>query len=111
MQIVFIIHKNERGYYQRNREIILNRATEYYENDKERLREQAKNKYRKLSKEEKYINREYEKNRYQNMSEEKKQRLREYQKQCRGTKKSKWTIFKFFSVYSIKNETKSIGCR
>ena len=29
-------------YYQRNRDVILNRAKEYYENDKERLREQAK---------------------------------------------------------------------
>ena len=28
-------------YYQRNREKILNRAKDYYENDKERLREQA----------------------------------------------------------------------
>ena len=32
---------------------ILNRANEYYENNKERLREQARNKYRKLSDEEK----------------------------------------------------------
>ena len=31
-------------YYQRNREIMLNRAKDYYENDKERLREQARNK-------------------------------------------------------------------
>ena len=31
-------------YYQRNREIMLNRAKNYYENDKERLREQARNK-------------------------------------------------------------------
>ena len=30
-------------YYQRKREIMLNRAKKYYENDKERLREQAKN--------------------------------------------------------------------
>ena len=30
-------------YYQRNREIMLNRAKDYYENDKERLREQARN--------------------------------------------------------------------
>ena len=29
-------------YYQRNRGVILNRAKEYYENDKERLREQAR---------------------------------------------------------------------
>ena len=28
-------------YYQRNPDVILNRAKDYYENDKERLREQA----------------------------------------------------------------------
>ena len=38
-------------YYQRNWEVILNRVKDYYENDKERLREQAKNKYRNLSEE------------------------------------------------------------
>ena len=31
-------------YYQRDREIFLNRAKGYYENDKKRLREQARNK-------------------------------------------------------------------
>ena len=31
---------NNSTYYQRNREIMLNRAKDYYENDKERLREQ-----------------------------------------------------------------------
>ena len=36
-------------YYQRNRDVILNRAKDYYENDKERLREQARNKSRNLS--------------------------------------------------------------
>ena len=35
-------------HYQRNRDVILNRAKNYYENDKKRLREQAKNKYRNL---------------------------------------------------------------
>ena len=35
---IFLINEN---YYQRNREIILNRAKDYYENDKERLREQT----------------------------------------------------------------------
>ena len=35
---IFLINKN---YYQRNREMILNRAKDYYENDKERLREQT----------------------------------------------------------------------
>ena len=29
-------------YYQKNQDVILNRARDYYENDKERLREQAK---------------------------------------------------------------------
>ena len=40
-------------YYQRNRDLILNRAKHYYENDKERFREQAREKYRNLSEEEK----------------------------------------------------------
>ena len=40
-------------YYQRNREGMLNRANEYYENTKEVLREKAKNKYIELSEEEK----------------------------------------------------------
>ena len=39
--------------YQINRDVILNRAREYYENEKERLREQAIFKYRNLSEEEK----------------------------------------------------------
>ena len=60
--------------------MILNRAKNYYENDKERLREQARDKYRNLSEEEKNKKREYGKTRYCNMSEEKKQRLKEYQK-------------------------------
>ena len=68
------------AYYQRNRDVILNRAKHCYENDKERLREQARDKYRNLSKEEKNKKREYGKNRYHNMSEEKKTRLIEYQK-------------------------------
>ena len=44
---------NNTTYCQRNREIILNRAKYYYENDKERVREQARNEYRNLSEEEK----------------------------------------------------------
>ena len=44
---------SELTYYQRNRDVILNRATDYYENDKERLKEQARDKYRNLSEEEK----------------------------------------------------------
>ena len=45
--------------YQKNRDVILNRAKDYYENDKERLREQARDKYRNLSEEEKNKKGEY----------------------------------------------------
>ena len=79
---------SEKTYYQRNTEVILNRPKYYYENNKERLREQARDKYRKLSEEEKNKKREYRKNRHHNMSEEKKQRLKEYQKNYREAKKS-----------------------
>ena len=48
-------------YYQRNRDVILNRAKDYYENDNKRLRQQARDKYRNLS-EEKNKKREYGKN-------------------------------------------------
>ena len=78
----------ELTYYQRNRDVILNRVKDYYENDKERLREQARDKYRNLSEEEKNKKRGYGKNRHRNMSEEKKQRLKEYQKNYRKAIKS-----------------------
>ena len=39
----------EETYCQKSRDVILNRAKGYYENDKERLREQARDKYRNLS--------------------------------------------------------------
>ena len=45
-------------YYQK---LILNRAKDYYENDKKRLREQGRDKYRNLSEEKKNQKREYEK--------------------------------------------------
>ena len=40
-------------YYQRNREVILNRAKDCYENDKKRLRQPARDKDRNLFEEEK----------------------------------------------------------
>ena len=40
-------------YYQRNRDVILNSAKDYYENDKERLREKTRYKYRNLPEEDK----------------------------------------------------------
>ena len=70
----------ETTYCQKNRERVLNRAKDYYENNREVLREKAKNKYRELSEEEKNMKREYGRNRYKYMPEEKKQNLKEYQK-------------------------------
>ena len=43
----------ELTYYKKNRDVILNIAKDYYENDKERLREQARDKCRNLSKKKK----------------------------------------------------------
>ena len=53
----------------KNRDMILNREQDYYKKEKERLKEQATDKYRNLS--------------------EKKQRLKEYQKNYREAKKLK----------------------
>ena len=77
-------------YHRKNRDVILNRAKDYYENDKERLREQPRDKYRNLSEEEKNKKREYGKNRYRNMSEEKKKRPKEYLKNCCEVKKPQY---------------------
>ena len=71
-QNLIIYKMSETTYYQRNRDIILNRAKDCYKDDKERLRDNARDKYRNLSEEEKNKKREYGGNRYHNMSEEKK---------------------------------------
>ena len=54
----------------KNKDSILNRAKYCYKTDKERLRAQARDKYRNLFEEEKNKKIEYGKNRYHNMSEE-----------------------------------------
>ena len=48
-------------YYQKNQDVILSRAKGYYENNKERLRVQARDRCRNLSEEGKNKKREYEK--------------------------------------------------
>ena len=59
-------------YYQKNRDVILNKAKDYYENDKKRLREQARDKYRNLSEEEQKLKGKiWKKNRYRNIPKEK----------------------------------------
>ena len=79
----------EETYYQKNRDVILNRAKDYYKDDKERLRQQTRNKYRNLSEEEK-VKKENMGRMDIAISNEKKQRLTEYQKTYRETKKSQY---------------------
>ena len=38
------IENTDLTYYQRNRDLVLNRAKDYYENDKERLKRQVRDK-------------------------------------------------------------------
>ena len=80
---------NNTTYHHRNREIILDRAKDYYENDKERLRKQAKYKSRNLSEEDKKKKREYRKNRCHNMIEEKKKNFKKNLKKYREARKFK----------------------
>ena len=56
-------NSDEETYYQRNRDLILNRAKDYYGNDKERLRKREKDKHINLCQEEKNKKREYGRNR------------------------------------------------
>ena len=59
----------ETTYYQRNKEVMVNRVKDYYQNNKEILRKKARNKYRQLSEQEKAIKRQYGRSRFQNMAE------------------------------------------
>ena len=74
----------ELTYYQRNRDVIPNRAKDCHDNDKERLRGWARDKRRNLSEEEENKIREYivvsGKNRYHNISDEKNKDYREAKK-------------------------------
>ena len=72
-------------YYQRNKDVILNRANEYYRNNKDELKVKARDKSRELSKDGNDVKRQYQRNRYHNMSDADKRRLKEYQKDyCRS---------------------------
>ena len=65
-----MMESNEETYYQRNRDAIVNTAKVYYENDKERLKDQVRDKYRNLSEEEKNKKTEYGRKRYHSISKE-----------------------------------------
>ena len=101
----------EETYYQKNENVILNRAKDYYENDKKILRKQARNKYRNLSEEEKNEKQKYGRSRYHNMPEEKKQRLKYYQKNYHEAKKLKKLFLIFFYFTSIKMEQEFVNFR
>ena len=51
---------SEENYYHKLRDLILKRAKDYYENDKGRLKEPAKNKYKDHLKKKKNVKRERE---------------------------------------------------
>ena len=51
-KVLLHIKISESTYYQRNRDYILNRAKDNYKNDKERLRDNSRDKYRNLCEEE-----------------------------------------------------------
>ena len=78
----------EETYYQRNKDVILKRVKDYYENGEKRLRYQARDKYANLCKEKKNKKREFGRKRYRNMSKEVKQKLEEYQKNYLEAKNS-----------------------
>ena len=54
---------SEKTYYQRNKKTILNKAKDYYKNNRERLKKQSRNIFRELFEEEKNIKTDYGKNR------------------------------------------------
>ena len=90
-------------YYQRIRDIILNRANAYYENNKELLKERTKNRYRELSENEKDAKKQYQKDRCNNMTAEEKQKYKKYQKNYREAKNSNVKLLIFFSKLMKKN--------
>ena len=81
---------NNTTYYQRHREITLNKTKDYYENDKEGLRAHARDEFKNLSEEGKNKKKEYckksrdkVKEKHDNLPEEKKREIKELQKNRR----------------------------
>ena len=62
------------------------KVTEYYINNQEAFKENARNGYRNLSEEEKKVKRAYGRDRYRNMTEDEKNGLKGYQKNYQATK-------------------------
>ena len=77
-------------YYQKSRDVILNRVKDYYENNKGRLKGLAENKYRNLPEEDKNKKKNMEKTDIIICLKKKKQRLKEYQNNYCETKRSQY---------------------
>ena len=69
----------------KNKDIISNKAKEYYINNRELIRECARNK--SLTEDEKQKMKDYQKQYRENMADEQKQKSRKYQKKYREAKK------------------------
>ena len=67
--------------------MLLNRSKEYYINNRELIRERAKNKYKSLTEDKKQKMKVYQKQYRENMTDERKQKSREYQIKYREAKK------------------------
>ena len=78
----------ELTYYQRNRDVILSRAKNYYENDKERLIREGRDEYRNLSEEEKKSTERIWKKQISQYSWRKKAKTKFISKKYRKAKKS-----------------------
>ena len=62
------------------------KIAEYYINNQEALKEDARNGYRNLPEEEKKVKRAYGRDRYRNMTEDEKNGMKGYQKNYQATK-------------------------
>ena len=65
-----------------------NLSAKYYQENKERLQEKARERYQNLSKEEKEKKRQYGRERYKNLSEDEKQKLVDYRKKSYRMRKN-----------------------
>ena len=74
---------NNSTYYQKNRDIILKRAKDYYYYNIETIRKNMRDKYQNLSEEEKekikIYQKKFRKKMKNNISDEKREKMREYQ--------------------------------
>ena len=91
-------------YYQKNRHVILNRPKEYYKNNCDKIKKQAKDKYNLTEKRLQKIK--FEKNKYYNIFKEKKDKRREFgrERYCNMSEeqKNKITEYATSRCYMIK---------